>query len=94
MWQGLGLSFNLSFPLIMKQLFVYCTFLELFGRNMPSLDTLTELPQQPVHNMLQVLLTKVRILTIKCKAMSKMRAYQATQRLGSSYNTKTKEYND
>ena len=26
-----------------------------------------------------------------CKAMSKMRAYQATQRLGRSYNTKTKE---
>ena len=29
-----------------------------------------------------------------CKATSKMRAYQATQRLGRSYNTKTKEYND
>ena len=29
-----------------------------------------------------------------CKATSKMRAYQATQRLGRSCNTKTKEYND
>ena len=29
-----------------------------------------------------------------CKAMSKMRAYQATQRLGRSYNTKTKEYSN
>ena len=30
----------------------------------------------------------------ECKATSKMRAYQATQRLGRSYNTKTKEYDD
>ena len=29
-----------------------------------------------------------------CKAMSKMRAYQATQRLSESYNTKTKDYSD
>ena len=29
-----------------------------------------------------------------CKATSKMRAYQATQRLGRSCNTKTKEYRD
>ena len=31
---------------------------------------------------------------VKCKATSKMRAYQATQRLGRSSNTKTKEYRD
>ena len=30
----------------------------------------------------------------RCKVTSKMRAYQATQRLGRSYNTKTKEYNN
>ena len=34
------------------------------------------------------------LLPLLCKATSKMRAYQATQRLGKSYNTKTKEYND
>ena len=31
---------------------------------------------------------------LSCKVTSKMRAYQATQRLGRSYNTKTKEYSD
>ena len=37
---------------------------------------------------------KVSSAVMDCKATSKMRAYQATQRLGRSYNTKTKEYND
>ena len=46
-----------------------------------------------VFNREICVMTSVEWLSV-CKATSKMRAYQATQRLRRSYNTKTKEYSD
>ena len=40
----------------------------------------------------RVMTSGTRMQSGICKATSKMRAYQATQRLGRSFNTKTKEY--